>query len=120
MKRLLALAVVAACAAGAADARLVSQRVEGMRRICNYDVSTTHPGPARQLARSVPLGEPCPAFDPGERQPPQPQIPSMATFVGERRTPGGLHLCDYRYGGRNYTRAIPMANRCPLTPHFFD
>jgi len=104
-----------------ANARLVSQSLQGVQRICAY------PNPSLSQRRATPLvfhrigsGEPCPIRYPGpapERQ--RQTIPPMATLV-RQRTANGLVVCDYGYLGRVYSRVRSAEQSCPYTPHFPD
>lgn len=100
-----------------AEARLVSQRVLGINRMCYY--SNPAAGSRRRtpaLSRRIGAGEPCPV----RYSPPEPArvtVPSMAMLTGER-IERGLRVCVYEFTGRRYTRAIPLDATCPLTPHF--
>lgn len=121
--RALFLALLAAApfaAAAPADARLMSQRVAGIHRLCSYsnpNVSQRRRTPA--LVRRIGAGEPCPVrYNPPPPVQPREVVPSMATLRDER--PDGQRIvCIYQYAGRLYSHAIPAGSRCPLTPHFF-
>jgi len=116
---LLTLALIGLAAA--AEAQLIGQRTEGIRRICVYQKAGTIPTARRgrrNIERVVGYGEPCPQRDPGPARAQEPAIPSMAQYAGERRVQG-VRLCDYQYLGRRYSRAVPAPRPCPLTPHFF-
>lgn len=115
---LAALSALALLPAAAADAQLMSQRIEGTRRICEYDRGTARPGAAPSVEREVGLGEPCPWRDPGAPRESRSDIPPFAQLEGQRRSGDDL-LCEYRYLGQLYTRRIPERQHCPLTPHFF-
>ncbi len=99
---------------------LVSQRVQGIRRICVYNNPQAAPPPQERLRqRAIGLAEPCPHRDPGPPPPQRAQIPAMATLTGQRLQ-GGRKLCVYTYLRLEYGRSIPVDRSCPLTPHFFE
>jgi len=121
--------LVFACAlalpfAGPAQARLTSQRVEGVSRICVYEVgrlremgvSVRRSGEVRE--RSVGRGEPCPGRDPGApRVAASKSIPPYARLVGDR-TEGLRRYCLYEYLGSFYRRPVGAGGQCPSTPSF--
>ena len=96
---------------------MVSQRVLGINRMCYYanpDLGARARTPV--ISRRIGAGEPCPVRY-TRPEPPRVSVPSMAMLTGER-IERGLRVCVYEYTGRRYTRAIPLAANCPLTPHF--
>ena len=114
---LLALAPLAW--AGAAEARLVSQRMAGLNRFCVYS------NPNREQSRRTPrlirrigAGEPCPVrYTPPPPVRPEPAVPSMAT-LRDQRSENGQRICVYSYEGRDYRRVARAGFSCPYTPHF--
>lgn len=104
----------------AAQARLVSQSVAGVNRVCRYE----NPNAGRRqtvpfVTRLIGSGEPCPVRYPSQRNLRTNAIPSMAILKGRQRV-AGRDLCVYEYFGRNYSRPIASGAACPLTPHFFN
>ncbi len=99
---------------------LVSERVQGTRRICVYNNPMRAPPPQERLRqRAVGLAEPCPYNDPGPPRPRPAPIPAMAQLSGQRLQ-GGQRICVYTYLYREYYRSIAADRSCPLTPHFFE
>lgn len=105
-----AAAVAAGLWSAPASARLLEQRIEGMRRVCTYQVRT------ERRSMAIGLGEPCP-FNFRERRPPVLEVPSMAVLIRQQRGNGVLS-CTYRYAGRNYSRSLTTGSMCPYTPQF--
>lgn len=114
---IVALAAFSALASSGLEARLVSDRTSGTRRVCVYQapgVPEARPG-SRVAAGSVlrvGLGEPCP-----QHRPPAPvqrrfEIPAAATLVGvdhgATRT-----VCHYAYVGNQYSRSVAAGRPCP-------
>jgi hypothetical protein len=99
---------------------LVSERTEGVRRVCVYaNPQAAPPQPAGRRQRLIGRGEPCPRRDPGPPPPRPQQIPSLAMLAGDRLL-SSRRICIYRYLSREYLHQIRADQRCPLTPHFFD
>ena len=108
---LLFLAMASVLFLSGASAQLVSDRLEGNRRICTYN---TEEGPfSGQDTRAVAVSESrtCPASPP----------PRLGTGV----LPGtaelqswtveqGRRICTYRYGEEIWTRAIDIEASCPI------
>jgi len=97
---------------------LVGQRPAGLSRICSYE-NPLRGRRAPLLTVAIGLGEPCPFQYPGRRRPRPAEIPSLATLDSESRS-SDRTVCYYVYLGVRYSRQIPPARRCPLTPHFND
>jgi hypothetical protein len=119
LRRVSILALLLAVAP-AAEARLVSQYVAGVNRVCRYE----NPNAGRRqtvplVSRLIGSGEPCPIRYPSQRNLRTNAIPSMATLKGRQRVEG-RYFCVYEYLGRNYSRAVTPGAACPLTPHFFN
>jgi hypothetical protein len=120
MLRRVAIFALLLAIAPAAGARLVSQSVAGVNRVCRYE----NPNAGRRqtvplVTRLVGSGEPCPVRYPSQRNPRTDVIPSMAILRGRERA-AGRDLCVYEYLGRNYSRPVAPGATCPLTPHFFN
>lgn len=113
------LALTPLAAAAPAEARLVSQRVAGMNRLCvyanpNYSERRRTP----QLIRRIGAGEPCPVrYTPPRPVSPEIPIPAMATLKDER-SENGQRICVYSYSGRDYRQIARPGFGCPYTPHF--
>jgi hypothetical protein len=119
LRRVVIFALLLAIAP-AAEARLVSQYVAGVNRVCRYE----NPNAGRRqtvplVSRLIGSGEPCPVRYPSQRNLRTNAIPSMATLKGRQRA-GGRDICVYEYLGRDYSRAVSPGAACPLTPHFFN
>jgi hypothetical protein len=114
---LLALAPFAAAAP--VEARLVSQRVAGVNRLCSYaNPNYSERRRAPQLVRRIGAGEPCPVrYTPPPPVSPRVPIPAMATLTDERFE-NGQKICVYAYSGREYPYAMRAGFNCPYTPHF--
>jgi hypothetical protein len=120
MLRRVAIFALLLTIAPAAEARLVSQYVAGVNRVCRYE----NPNAGRRqtvplVSRLIGSGEPCPIRYPNQRNLRTNAIPSMATLKGRQRV-AGRDLCVYEYLGRSYSRAVTPGAACPLTPHFFN
>jgi hypothetical protein len=120
MLRRVAIFALVLAAAPAAEARLVSQYVAGVNRVCRYE----NPNAGRRqtvplVSRLIGSGEPCPVRYPSQRNLRNNIIPSMATLKGRQRA-GGRDICLYEYLGRTYSRPVTPGAACPLTPHFFN
>ncbi len=116
----LVLSALAVAAFPVSGGRLLSERTDGARRLCLYEVrNAASRRPQLQVQRRIGLGEPCPHRDPGAPRPQEQAIPSLAVLSGERQT-GNVRFCYYSHLGRRYSRPVDRAQRCPLTPHFFD
>jgi hypothetical protein len=121
----LAVAIAAALPlVGQAEARLVSQRVQGVSRLCVYQVgrlkemgvSVRRVGELRE--RRIGRGEPCPGRDPGPpRVAVNTAIPPYARLVRDP-TPGLQRYCVYEYLGSIYRRPVASGGQCPSTPSF--
>jgi hypothetical protein len=103
-------------AAGQSGGALVSERTDGMRRVCSYEDSVRGRR-APPLQVRIGLAEPCPFRYPRPPRPRPPEIPPMATLEGQSLD-GGRTICRYNYLGVRYTRAIPASLTCPYTPNF--
>lgn len=97
---------------------LVSQRLDGLRRICGYE-DLARGRRAQPLQIAIGMAEPCPFYYPGRPRPAPQQIPSMAALEGQSRV-GGQTICHYGYLGARYSRPVRPGQTCPLTPHFYD
>lgn len=120
MLRRLAIFALLLATAPAAEARLVSQYVAGVNRVCRYE----NPNAGRRqtvplVSRLIGSGEPCPVRYPSQRNLRTSAIPSMATLKGRQRV-AGRDICLYEYLGREYSRAVTPGAACPLTPNFFN
>jgi hypothetical protein len=112
------LLLLALLSVGQSGGALVSQRVEGLRRVCGYE-DRVRGRLAPPLQITVGMAEPCP-FQYPRRRPPRPaEVPAMATLEGETRE-GGQTICRYVYLGVRYNRPIPLTGHCPYTPNFAD
>ena len=99
---------------------LVSERVEGTRRICVYDNSrAASPQRVRLRQRQIGRGEPCPRHDPGPPAPRTEPIPSLATLTNDQLR-GNERVCVYHYLGRDYEHRHSVDEACPYTPNFFN
>jgi hypothetical protein len=119
MRRFLVVAALAIALAPAAQARLVREHVNGMKRQCFYR-APHGPLTSQENLRltEVGFGESCP---PQYRAPPAPirrreVIPGGATLAGSRRE-NGQNVCIYRTGTREYRRPLPIGRSCPYTPY---
>lgn len=112
------LMLLALVSVGQSGGALVSQRLDGLRRICGYeDLARGRRAPPLQIA--VGMAEPCP-FQYPRRRPPRPaEVPAMATLESETRE-GGQTVCRYVYLGVRYNRPIRTGGYCPYTPNFAD
>lgn len=121
MKRLalpiVGLFAVAAFAVPTA-AQLLEDRVVGDQRICIY-VGSDQTADGQVVPRNsiVRAGQPCPAMAP-YRDPNRP-VPGNAVLTGET-TENSRRLCTYSQGGITYTRAVPIARYCAMTPDLLD
>lgn len=101
--------------ASLAHAQLVAEGVEGTSRICAYNKAGSPTG-EREILK-VGIGQPCPYMRPlPEPEPPQ-AVPFMAQF-SRQRTRGNQRICIYTLAGREYEHALPLLERCPITPYF--
>lgn len=112
--RIVAVAGFAALAS-LAHAQLVGEAIDGTSRICAYNKANSPTG-EREVIK-VGIGQPCPYLRPlPEPEAPQ-AIPFMAQF-SRQRTRGNQRICIYALAGREYEHALPLMERCPLTPYF--
>lgn len=110
--RLIAVFTAVTALSAVAQARLVSQRVDGIERLCVYEKE----GPTATIREVVRIGfgEPCPEQKAtSERR--VARIPIMAQ-LRRTMTRGSRRVCVYSYSGRNYERTIPINRVCPITP----
>lgn len=112
----LGLSMFVLLAAGQSGGALVSERIDGMRRICAYE-DQVRGRRAPRLQVAVGMAEPCPFRYPRRPRPRLSDIPALATLVGQTRE-GGRTICRYTYLGTSYTRPIPASLSCPYTPNF--
>lgn len=112
----IALTMAALLAAGQSGGALVSDRTQGLRRICAYE-DRVGGRRAPALVIAIGLAEPCPFQYPRPRQPRPPEIPAMATLAGQTRE-NGRTVCRYVYLGVSYSRPVPGGVSCPYTPNF--
>jgi hypothetical protein len=96
-------AILTAGAAVPASAQLLGERVVDQQRLCVY------------LSDRIilPASQPCPATAPF-RDPNRP-VPGNAALARES-TEDGRRRCVYTQGGVEYTREIPLDQRCAMTP----
>ena len=107
-----------AFAAAPLQAQLLSERVEGDRRMCNYVGSDQSPdGQVIPRMLVLPSGQPCPAAAP-YRDPNRP-IPGNAMLTGEVVT-GDRRQCNYSQGSVDYNHVVPITQPCAQTPDLLD
>ncbi|HEV2816698.1 MAG TPA: hypothetical protein VGW40_05700 [Allosphingosinicella sp.] len=111
------LLLLALVAAGQSGGALVSQRLDGLRRVCSYE-DRVRGRRAPRFEITVGMAEPCP-FQYPRRQPRRAEIPAMATLEAEVRERGQT-TCRYVYLGVRYNRPIRVGGYCPYTPNFAD
>jgi len=110
--------LLALVSAGQSGGALVSQRLDGLHRVCGYE-DRVHGRLAPPLQITIGMAEPCP-FQYPRRRPPRPtEVPAMATLESETHE-GGQTICRYTYLGVLYTRPIQPTGHCPYTPNFAD
>lgn len=114
MRVLLASSLIAAVLAAPAGAQLLSERVEGDRRICDY-VGSDRLADGQVLPRVsvLAVGQPCPATAPFRD--PNGTIPGNAGLTGEVARGDGRE-CRYSQGGVDYILIVPVAQPCAQTP----
>ncbi len=101
-----------------ASAQLLEDRVVGDQRICIY-VGSDQTADGQIVPRNsiVRAGQPCPTTAP-YRDPNRP-VPGNAILTGEA-TENSRRVCTYSQGGVTYTRAVPIARYCAMTPDLLD
>ena len=112
------LTLLALISVGQTGGALVSQRLEGLRRVCHYE-DRVHGRLAPPLAVTIGMAEPCPFQYPRRTRPRPSDVPALATLEGETRE-AGRTVCRYVYMGVRYNRPIQTAQRCPYTPYFAE
>jgi len=103
---------------GQSGGALVSQRLDGLRRVCGYE-DRVRGRRAPPLEILVGMAEPCPFQYPRPRRPRPAEVPAMATLESETHE-GGQKVCRYVYLGVRYNRPIRSPGHCPYTPNFAD
>jgi hypothetical protein len=101
-----------------ADAQLISDRTVDDLRECVY-VGSDQSADGQLTPRTtvVAASQPCPGIAP-YRDPNRP-IPGNAALVDDRPANDG-RACVYTQGGVNYTRVVPVTQRCAMTPDLLD
>ena len=112
----IALTMAALLAAGQSGGALVSDRTQGLRRICAYE-DRVGGRRAPALVIAIGLAEPCPFQYPRPRQPRPPEIPAMATLAGQTRE-NGRTVCRYVYLGVQLQPAGAGRRELPLHAEF--
>jgi hypothetical protein len=118
MHRLLVPAAFAAAFASMAQAQLIGDHVEGMRRQCFYRIPGGLNNQSDRRGLEVGIGQTCPHQyrEPEPERPRRVVIPGTAMLKGSRRETGQT-FCTYRSGSRDYVRRLPAGRSCPLTPY---
>lgn len=113
-----AIAATLVALSSPAGAQLISQRVEGDRRICIYYGSDRLPNDqlvARQLTLGA--GQDCPSTAPYHD--PDAPAPGNAMLVRETQE-NGQRLCVYGQSGLEWWMPIPFAAHCAMTPALLE
>lgn len=98
--------------ASRAEAQLLSERTEGLSRICSYaGVANTVSGGTPRTHR-VGIGESCPFSYPARSVSSLPAPPS-AGLRSETLT-DAARICLYEQMGESWSLSVPMAQSCPL------
>lgn len=112
------LMLLALVSVGQSGGALVSQRLDGLHRVCGYeDRVRGRRAPALQIM--VGMAEPCPFQYPRQPRPRPAEVPAMATLESETYE-GGRKICRYVYLGVRYNRPVQSTGHCPYTPNFTD
>ena len=111
------LLLLALISAGESGGALVSQRLDGLHRVCGYE-DRVRGRLAPPLQIMIGMAEPCP-FQYPRRRPRPAEIPTLATLEAEILE-GGQKICRYVYLGVRYNRPIRPTGYCPYTPNFAD
>lgn len=104
--------------APSAHAQLLSDQVSGEQRTCTYvgsdSVADGQIIPRRAI---VSAAQPCPDIAPYR----DPNLPAPSNaFLARETTQNGQRQCVYSQGGVEYSRLIPLAQRCAMTPALLD
>lgn len=108
---LLLILPMAASSAAPAAAQLLSERTEGLERVCTYAGSTNVTSDSAPRTHRVGMGQNCPLTPPAPAQGRLP--PPSAELSDERLTEQG-RSCIYGQGGASWTVALPSSHSCPL------
>jgi hypothetical protein len=93
------------------QAQLVSERVDGLQRVCVYRGTTgLVSGADREYEYRVGLAQNCPGTIPTESGSP---LPPTARLQSERQI-GQSRICTFEEGGRTWQRAVSAGQACPL------
>lgn len=106
------IAISLAVTAAAANAQLLSERVDGLGRICTYAGATNviSGGPTRELR--VGIGQNCPLTHSAPETSGLP-VPPTAQLRSETVTATG-RACFYEQGGATWSLSLPTTQPCPL------
>jgi hypothetical protein len=114
MRRYLPVYIVLFCAGGAtsASAQLLSERVDGLSRICSYAGTANVVTGSLQRTHRVGIGQNCPITFPEQETSRQP-APPTAELRTETVTATG-RACVYEEAGTRWSLLVPALQRCPL------
>jgi hypothetical protein len=100
--------IVVTAASTPAQGQLVSQRADGLARVCEY---APKPGRSDAVTHRVGLGDPCPALAPlvDTGRPPDSAGLTSDVVVDDRR------VCIYSQGMERWTVDLPVTQHCPLS-----
>ncbi len=114
---LLSLCALGALWGQAASAQLVSERLQGNRRICVY---ATDAGPftgQEERAIAVSEVENCPSTPPPQRSTgPLPTTAQLRSWDVEQ----GRRICTFEQGGEIWVRAVDISRSCPVVAGLLD
>jgi len=92
-----------------AEAQLLSQSTEGLRRICTYRAGPTG---SEVRTHAVGIGDMCPAFmPPVDESLPAPQTARYESEIVD----AGQRVCTYVQGVRHWNVDLPLNRTCPLS-----
>lgn len=97
--------------ASPASAQLLSERVEGLSRICTYTVSANAIAGSAIATLRVGLGQNCPPHSPPANV--GLTIPPTAQFRSDSISDTG-RVCVYEQAGMTWSIAVTTGTRCPL------
>ena len=109
---LMSIGLVAACSAMPAKAQLLSERTEGLDRVCTYAGSANVTSEGAQRTHRIGVGQNCPLTYPALEQARFP-LPPTAELREERLTEEGRE-CVYEQGGTRWPVGLPSSQPCPL------
>lgn len=108
----LSIGLVMASGAVPATAQLLSERTEGLDRVCMYAGAANVTSEGAQRTYRIGIGQNCPLTYPAPEQTRFP-LPPTAELRGERLTERGRD-CLYEQGGTTWPVGLPSSQSCPL------